>query len=171
MMSAVTLSYVDLRPILFAGGLPVFVLLAVVLGKRVNVKAHPAWLATLSFLVFTLLFIVFLTELGPFLGNKQTRSFQMQWEIKASTNEAFKEPEVVLHFQGYPDIWVGEYSRELAEHLRAGSAALIQAQMEVTYDYGKPRGFRLMEVDGLRGWKSEWSYSASSGSPKFSLWD
>ena len=171
MMPAMILSYLDLRPILFAGGLPVFVLLAVVIGKCVRVKTHSAWVATLAGLLYAVLFFVFLTEYGPFLGNNQTRSVQVRWEIKPSTNEAFKEPEVVLHFEGYPDCWVGDYSRELAEHLSDGSAALIQAKMEVTYDYGTPRGFFISEIDGLRGWKSEWSYAASSGSTTFSPWD
>ena len=165
------LSYIDLRPLLFAGGLLVFVLLAVVISRLVRVKTHPAWVVTLAGLAFTVLFIFFLTEYGPFLGIKQTRMAQMRWEIKQGLREGLKEPEVVLHFQDYPGCSVGEHSRELAEHLRVGSAALIQAKMEVTYDYGRPRGFRMTEIDGLREWKSEWGYSASSGSPKRAPWD
>jgi hypothetical protein len=165
------LSYIDLRPLLFAGGLLVFVLLAVVISRLVRVKTHPAWVATLAGLAFTVLFIFFLTEYGPFLGIKQTRMVQMRWEIKPGLHEGLKEPEVVLHFQDYPGCSVGEHSRELAEHLRVGSAALIQAKMEVTYDYGRPRGFRMTEIDGLREWKSERGYSASSGSPKRAPWD
>ena len=165
------LSYIDLRPLLFAGGLPVFVLLALVLSRLVRVKTHPAWMATLAGLAFTVLFIFFLTEYGPLLGIKQTRMVQMRWEIKPGLREGLKEPEVVLHFQDYPGCSVGEHSRELAEYLRVGSAALIQGEMEITYDYGKPRGFRMTQINGLRGWKSEWSYSASSGSPERAPWD
>lgn len=165
------LSYIDLRPLLFAGGLPVFVLLAVLISRLVRVKTHSAWVATLAGLAFTVMFIFFLTEYGPFLGIRQTRLVQMHWEIKPGLQEGFKEPEVVLHFQDYPGCYVGEHSRELAEHLRAGSAALIQVEMEITYDYGKPRGFRMTQIDGLRGWKSEWGYSASSGSPERVPWD
>jgi len=165
------LSYIDLRPLLFVGGLPVFVLLAVLISRFVRVKTHTAWVATLAGLAFTAMFIFFLTEYGPFLGIKQTRLVQMHWGIKPGLQEGFKEPEVELHFQDYPGCYVGEHSHELAEHLRAGSAVLIQVEMEITYDYGKPRGFRMTQIDGLRGWKSEWGYSASSGSPERAPWD
>lgn len=165
------LSYIDLRPLMFAVGLPLFVTIVVMISRRVHVKTHPAWVATLAGLAFTVLFIFFLTEYGPFLGIKQTRMVQMRWEIKPGLQEGLKEPEVVLHFQDYPGCSVGEHSRELAEHLRVGSAALIQAEMEITYDYGKPRGFRMTQINGLRGWKSEWSYSASIGSPERTPWD
>ena len=165
------LSYIDLRPLLFTGGITVFVMVALMISRRMRVKTHPSWVAMLAGLCFTLLFTVFLTEYGPFLGTKETRLFQMRWEIRPDLKEGFKEPEVVLHFQDYPGYSVGEHSLELAEHLRRGSAPLIQAEIEITFDYGKSRGFHMTEIDGLRGWKSEWGYFGWSGSPKIAPWE
>lgn len=165
------LAYFDLRPVLYLGGLPVCVGLAVLVARIVRLKMATGWVVAMASLLFTASFVFFLTELGPFIGQKVTRDFQMRWEIKPAQTNGLKEPEVVLHFQDYPGHYLGEHSRELAEHLRGQQEKLVQGRLVITTDYGKTRGIHLSEIAGLSGWKSEWGYSAVSGSPSRAPWD
>lgn len=165
------LAYVDLRPVLYLGGLPVWVCLVVLVVRMLRMKTPTGWVVAIAGLLFTALFVFFLTEQGPFIGQMKTRDFQMRWEIKQAQRDGLNEPEVVLHFQDHPGYYLGEHSRELAEHLRGRREALVQGRVIITSDYGISRGIRLIEIAGLSGWKSEWGYAGSSGSASRAPWD
>lgn len=124
-----------------------------------------------SSLIFTGLFTLFLTGFGPFVDQTEIREHEMTWSIKPVPSNGMKQSEVVLNFVEFPQYAVGEYSDELAKHLRENAGDRITAKFRVTCDYGKVRGYSVYEIAGLSGWKSEWGYGSVSGSPDRSPWD
>lgn len=165
------LAYIDIRPFLYIGGLPVFVGLALFVYWLAKKKFKTRNVILFSALLFTALFTIFLTGIGPFVDRKQTREFLMTWEIRPGPSNGMKETEVVLRFVDYPNEHIGEYSDELAAYLRDKGEPTVKVVFEVTSDYGKVRGFHAMEIAGLRQWKSEWGYAGSAGDSGESPWD
>jgi hypothetical protein len=165
------LAYIDVRPFLFMGGLSLFTGLCLLVCGFVKADFNKWKVALFSALIFTALFALFLTGVGPFVDQKQTREYWMTWEIKPVPSNAMKESEVALSFVDFPGHSIVEYSDELATHLRQRGERKVKVIFEVTSDYGKVRGFHGTEIAGLRDWKSEWGYSGASGSPKASPWD
>jgi hypothetical protein len=167
----IVLAYVDVRPLLFAAGLPAFVLLSLLVCWLVRARAGKGKVVLVSSVLFSVLFTFFLTGVGPFINQKETREYLMTWEVKPSPSSGMKESEVVLSFVDFPDHFLGEYSNELADHLRANGDDKVKVVIEVTSDYGKVRGFRVTEIAALKTWRSEWGYAGTRGSPDKSPWD
>lgn len=102
----------------------------------------------------------------------------MSWEIKPSHlhGEANQEtqinvPEVIFSFIEFPEYFIGYHSRELADHLKKNGKKKIKALIEITSDYGKVRGYSVLEIAGRKSWPNEWSFGGASGSPQRSPWD
>ncbi len=164
-------AYIDVRPFLFVGGLPLFIGLSLLVCWLAKTRFKKWNVALLSALIFTALFTLFLTGVGPFVDQKETREYMMTWEIKSTPSNGMKESEVVLSFVDFPSHYIGEYSDEMAAYLRKKGDRKVKVVFEVTSDYGKVRGFHETEIAGLTGWKSEWGYAGVSGSPSKSPWD
>ncbi|MFM1767988.1 MAG: hypothetical protein RJA22_517 [Verrucomicrobiota bacterium] len=150
------LAFIDLRPWVLLGAVPLAALLAVGLAvvarrrwPRVRVAAVAA-LGTAALLGF--LFY------GPWVGQTEEQVRRMTWQVERG-REGFAQAEVILAFVDEPGRMVGEFSDELAAHLARRGEAEVTVVLEVTRDYGQERGFRLKEVAGLRAWRSEWGYS------------
>ena len=153
-MTMSLLSYIDVRPFLFLGGLPLFVLLAFLICRITGVTVPKAWVALVASLVFTGLFTLFLTGYGPFVGQTEIREYRMTWEIQPPPPDSgITQPRVVLTFVDFPAHFIYHDSDELAEHLNTGGQEEISVVFEVTSDYGKVRGFSELEIAGLNGWK------------------
>lgn len=165
------LAYIDLRPFLFAGGLTLFVGLSLLVACMANRRVRKAQVTLYSALLFTALFTFFLTEFGPFCGRVSTCRHSMNWQIDPHPPSAHGQAEVVLSFADAEGHYVGEFSDQLADHLRKQGQQPVQAIFEVTRDYGRMRGFRMIEVEGLRGWTSRWGYAGATGTPARSPWD
>jgi len=164
------LAYIDVRPFLFIGGLPLFIGLSLLVCWLANTRFKKGNVTLFSALLFTVLFTLFLTGVGPFIDQEEVREYMMSWETKPSSSNGMKESEVVLTFVDFPGHYIGEYSDELAAHLRDKGKQPVKVVFEVASDYGRVRGFHETEIGGLRGWKSEWGYAGSSGSPTKSPW-
>ena len=165
------LGYIDIRPYLFVGGLPLFIGLALLICWLLKAQFKKAKVALIAALIFTGAFTFFLTGFGPYIGQKEIREYEMNWEIKISPKSGRKQSEVVLSYVDYPGHYIGEFSNELATHLLDNDKQPVTVVFEVTSDYGKVRGFHETEIAGLLDWESEWGYSGSSGSPEKSPWD
>jgi|TARA_B110000914_G_C15493970_1_gene462194 hypothetical protein len=165
------LAYFDIRPFLFVGGLPLFIGIVLLARWMLGLKWKKGKVSLNSSLVFTALFALFLTGFGPFVDQKEIKEFEMTWTIAPTPSNGMKEAEVILKFAEFPQYSVGSYSDELAAFLRERGNEKVKAKFRVTSDYGKVRGYNLEEVDGLRGWKSEWGYGSVSGSPESSPWN
>ncbi|MDF1849763.1 MAG: hypothetical protein P1U85_02935 [Verrucomicrobiales bacterium] len=166
-----TLAYIDVRPFLFLVGLPLFIGLALLIGRFAWRKAPKRTVAFFSTLLYTALFTLFLTGFGPFIDQEETREYLMTWELNEGGSDEKRETEVVLSFVDFPGYYIGEYSDDLAIHLREQANREVKVLFEVTSDYGKVRGFNATEIGGLREWKSEWGYAGTKGSPEESPWD
>lgn len=132
------------------------VLLTVVLRRRwrklrVAMTAAAGMAALLAFLLY-----------GPWVGRTEEQVRRVTWRVEQG-REGFAQAEVILSFVDEPGRILGEFSNELATHLRRRGETEVTVVLEVTRDYGRERGFRLREVAGLRGWSSEWGYARSSG--------
>jgi hypothetical protein len=167
----IVLAYIDPSPFLFVIGLLLFIGLAL-LGCRLTARQFKKRSVSLaSALLFTALFTFFLTGFGPFIDQKDTRQYQMTWEIKPGPVGGTTESEVVLSFVEFPGYYVGHFSDELATHLRKQGETRGTALVEITSDYGKVRGTREIEIAGLRGWESQDGYSGANGSPGRAPWN
>ena len=166
-----TLAYIDVRPFLFVGGLPLFIGIVLFAVWLLGLKWKKGKVSLISSLVFTGLFTLLLTGFGPFVDQKEIKEFEMTWAVASTPSNGMKEAEVILKFVDFPQYSVGSYSDELAALLREEGKEKVRAKFRVSSNYGKVRGYNLEEVDGLRGWKSEWGYGSVSGSPESSPWD
>lgn len=165
------LAFLDIRPYLFIAGLPVFVGLALVVSRAARSRFKNQNVILLSGALFAALFTVFLTSVGPFVDQRETREYVMAWKIEPGIEDGRKEIEIVLTFVDFPDHFIGEYSDELANHLRTRGEAEVKVVFDVTSDYGTVRGFNPIEIAGLRGWKSECGYAGARGEAIRSPWD
>lgn len=165
------LAYIDLRPALFIGGLPLFIGLCLLLFRLAKTESRKGNVVIASGMLFTALFTFFLTGVGPFIGQEETREYMMTWDIKPSPSGETKESEVVLSFVDFPGHYIGVYSEELATYLRDKGDPRAKAVLLVTSDYGRVRGFHETEIAGLREWKSAGGYAGTAGSPSRSPWE
>lgn len=165
------LAYIDVRPLLFLAGLPIFILFTV-LGCRVMRSTVGKGKAVfIAVVVFTGLFCFFLTGFGPFVDQITTREYMMTWEIKPPTTHGTQESEVILSFVDFPNHYIGQYSDQLAEHLRAEGKQQVKVVFEVVTDFGKVRGFSETEIAGLKSWRSDGGFAGSRGEPSESPWN
>ena len=102
----------------------------------------------------------------------------MSWEIKpphlhgeANQGTQINAPKVIFSFIEFPEYFIGYHSHELAGHLKKNGKEEIKALIEITSDYGKVRGYSVLEIAGRKSWPNEWSFGGSSGSPQRSPWD
>jgi predicted PurR-regulated permease PerM len=165
------LAYIDVRPFLFLAGLPIFILLTLLVCWLVRAKVNKGKAALISSLVFSGLFAFFLTGFGPFVNQTEIREYVMTWEIKPPPSDGTKGSEVVLSFVDFPGHYIGQYSDELAEHLRANGKEQVKVVFDVTSDYGRVRGLSETEIAGLTSWHSNGGYAGTRGTPSKSPWD
>jgi hypothetical protein len=102
--------------------------------------------ALLSTLLYIVLFAVFFTGLGPFIGRESLRERMMNWEIMPSEREHTKEAEVVLTYVDAPGHVVGENSDELAAYLRSRSRQPVRVVFRVRSDYGHVVSYNIIAI-------------------------
>ena len=165
------LAYVDVRPILFILGVLVLLLGFYIFCRIKKKKDKFRKIFGLSFCVYAGLFTFFLTEIGPFVGQRDTREFIMTWKLGEEEYSSFDQPHVVLEFKDFPGNKIGHYSQKLFDHLNAQGTNEIEVIFSTVSDYGSVRGYSAESIAGLREWSSEFSYGGTSGSPTSSPWD
>ena len=165
------LAYVDVRPILFILGLLVLLLGVYIFCRNKKKKDKFRKIFGLSFIAYVGLFTFFLTEIGPFIGQLDTREFIMTWRLVEEEYSSFDQPHVVLEFKDFPGNKIGHYSQKLFDHLNAQGTNEIEVIFSTVSDYGSIRGYSAESIAGLREWSSEFSYGGTSGSPTSSPWD
>lgn len=165
------LAYFDARPFLYLAGVPVALLLAwlawALLGLRLRRGGLLAWLLS-GFVAYTLLFALLLA--GPFVGRESLETFEMTWSVAQAAPAVSAPDEVTLTFVAHPDHQLIQRSDPLAEHLALGGREVVSATFRVTRDYGRMRGFRMVEVDGLRDFASSGSTYRIQGGGEDGPW-
>ena len=165
------LAYVDIRPILFILGVLVLLLVVYIFCRIKKKKDKFGKIFGLSFCAYVGLFTFFLTEISPFIGQRDTREFIMTWKLVEEENSNYDQPHVRLEYQDFPGHRIGHYSQELLDHLEAQGTDQIKVIFSTVSDYGNVRGYSAESIAGLREWSREWSYGGTSGSPTSSPWD
>ena len=165
------LAYVDVRPILFILGVLVLLLGVYIFCRIKKKKDKFGKIFGLSFCAYVGLFTFFLTEIGPFVGHRDTREFIMTWKLVEEENSNYDQPHVRLEYKDFPGHRIGHYSQELLDHLEAQGTIEIEVIFSTVSDYGNVRGYSAESIAGLREWSREWSYGGTSGSPTSSPWD
>jgi hypothetical protein len=160
------LAYIDTRPLIL-GGVLVATLIPLLV-YRLSTGRWPRRRSTaVVFGLFTAvsLFILY----GPFVGYTRRVTHQMQWQIDAkpidATAPTIEGSHVILTFRDYPGYHLGIYSDEVADYLKRLSTNEVPVEFEVTYDYGKIRGFNEKRIGDLTSWRSGFGYYGSRGSP------
>lgn len=111
------LAYINVYPLWFIGGLPLFIGLSLLLCWLAKARFKKSNATLFSALLFTVLFTLFLTGVGPFVDRKEFREYMMTWETKPHPSNGLKESEVILIFVDFPSHSIGDYSDDLAAHL------------------------------------------------------
>lgn len=165
------LAYIDVRPYLFILGVFLLLVGSFIYCRVKKKKGKFGKIFGLSFFIYVVLFTFFLTETGPFIGQRDTREFVMTWKLVEEKNTNYKQPHVRLEYKDFPGHRIGHYSQELLDHLEAQGTDEIKAVFSTVADYGKVRGYSAESIAGLSEWSEEWSYGGTSGSPTSSPWD
>ena len=144
------LAYVDVRPLVSLGGLPVFLLLFVGVWQGCRLPGGWGRASLVGTAAWASLFALFFTELGPFVGQRRAVQHRMAWEVRPSSEGA--EPVVELTFVEDPSQLIAFVSEEIAGHLERRGEAEVEVRFEVTSDYGRVRGYHATSIAGLQGW-------------------
>lgn len=163
------LAYIDVRPVLYLGGLALVLLLGLLFSAVVMKGARKGRVMFAATAAWTVLFTIFLTEFGPFVGQVEVVEHRLAWTV--ASEGPGSTAVVELSFTDHPGHHLWEPSAELAAHLEALGEATVVGRFRVTRDYGRMRGYDLIEVAGLRGWASKGAAGGTRGQPASSPWD
>ena len=128
------LAYVDVRPILFILGVFLLLIGASIYCLVKKKRGKFGKILGLSFCLYTALFTFFLTEIGPFIGQRNTREFMMTWKLVEEENSNYDQPHVRLEYKDFPGHRIGHYSQELLDHLEAKGTDEIKAGLRPVAD-------------------------------------
>ena len=99
------------------------------------------------------------------LEQTKTQEFQMTWQIKPEDKNQ-QNSLVELSFVDFPGNFIGEYSNQLADHLKQTGKEEVPATFEITRDALGKVSYNLTDVAGLKQWKASFAYGGTSGSPE-----
>ena len=104
------------------------------------------------------------------LEQVETREYQMKWRIDL-TDKNQNNPLDELSFVDFPGHYIGEYSNQLAEHLKAEGKEQVSVTLEITHSAFGDVSYGVREIAGLKQWLASYSYGGTSGSPERSPFD
>jgi len=162
------LAYVDTRPFLFIGGIPIALLIGWIVARAAGRRFTKPGFVISTFAIYIVLFVFVFA--GPFVGRESNETFDMTWVIADSPSQGQKQAEVIFKFVEHPKYRVGEFSDEMAAYLRKKQDAVVPVTFAVTRDFGRVRGFHMIKVGELNSLKSGYGYYSSSGSGNESPW-
>jgi hypothetical protein len=99
------------------------------------------------------------------LEQTKTQEFQMTWEIDPNDKNG-ENSLVELSFVDFPGHYVGEYSNQLADHLKKEGKEEVSATFEISRDAFGNVSYSVREIAGLKQWSASFSYGGTSGSPE-----
>jgi len=99
------------------------------------------------------------------LEQTKTQEFQMTWQIKPEDKNQ-ENSLVELSFVDFPGHFIGEYSNQLADHLKNEAQEVVPATFEITRDALGNVSYSVRQVAGLKQWKASFAYGGTSGSPE-----
>ena len=99
------------------------------------------------------------------LEQTKTQEFQMTWKIDPNDKNG-ENSLVELSFVDFPGHLIGEYSNQLADHLKKEAKEKVPATFEITRGAFGNVSYSIREIAGLKQWKASFSYGGTSGSPE-----
>jgi hypothetical protein len=99
------------------------------------------------------------------LEQTKTQEFQMTWQIKPEDKNQ-ENSLVELSFVDFPGHFIGEYSNQLADHLKKEAQEVVPATFEITRDALGNISYSVHKIAGLKQWKASFAYGGTSGSPE-----
>jgi hypothetical protein len=99
------------------------------------------------------------------LEQTKTQEFQMTWKIDPNDKNG-ENSLVELSFVDFPGHFIGEYSNQLADHLKKEAKEKVPATFEITRGAFGNVSYSVREIAGLKQWKASFSYGGISGSPE-----
>lgn len=99
------------------------------------------------------------------LEQTKTQEFRMTWKIDPEDKNG-ENSLVELLFVEFPGHYIGEYSNQLADHLKNEAKEEVPATFEITRGAFGNVSYSVREIAGLKQWKASFSYGGTSGSPE-----
>ena len=99
------------------------------------------------------------------LEQTKTQEFRMTWKIDPNDKNG-ENSLVELSFVDFPGHLIGEYSNQLADHLKKEAKEEVPATFEITRGAFGNVSYSVREIAGLKQWKASFSYGGTSGSPE-----
>ena len=99
------------------------------------------------------------------LEQTKTQEFRMTWKIDPEDKNG-ENSLVELSFVDFPGHYVGEYSNQLADHLKKEGKGEVPASFEITRDAFGNVSYSVREIAELKQWAASFSYGGTSGSPE-----
>ena len=117
-------------------------------------------------LLFTSFMLLLISSAAcSMLEQTKTQEFSMAWEIKPEDKNQ-ENSLVELSFVDFPGHFIGEYSNQLADHLKNEAKEVVPATFEITRDAFGNVSYSVREIAGLKQWQASFSYGGVSGSPE-----
>ena len=89
----------------------------------------------------------------------------MTWKINPADKNGDNSL-VELSFVNFPGHFIGEYSNQLADHLKKQGKEEVSATVEITRDAFGNVSYSVTEIAGVKQWAASFSYGGTSGSPE-----
>jgi len=99
------------------------------------------------------------------LEQTKTQEFQMTWKIDPEDKNQ-ENSLVELSFLDFPGHFIGEYSNQLADHLKKDGNEEVPATFEITRDALGNVSYSVTESAGLKQWNASFAYGGTPGSPE-----
>jgi len=117
-------------------------------------------------LLFTSFMLLLISSAAcSMLEQTKTQEFSMAWEIKPEDKNQ-ENSLVELSFVDFPGHFIGEYSNQLADHLKKEADEVVPATFEITRDVFGNVSYSVREIAGLKQWQRSFAYGGTSGSPE-----
>ena len=101
------------------------------------------------------------------LEQTRTQEFEMTWKIDPNDKNG-ENSLVELSFVDFPGHLIGEYSNQLADHLKKEAKEKVPATFEITRGAFGKISYSVREIAGLKQWQASFGYGGTSGSPEHS---
>jgi hypothetical protein len=139
------LAYIDPRPWILIGAIPVLVLAAWMIRRFFVSKMGYGHLFVL--LLFGFLSAYQFLLYGPFIDQRRVITTPAKWSIRND----FSPPKVEFKFTELPYQGLITSDRDVIAHVGALNADTVSIGVELTYDFGRNRGMNLAfaYVDGI----------------------
>lgn len=139
------LAYIDVRPIILVIAIPLLLICAWICRRYFHFRN--SYVAIAALWLFAFLTIYQFILYGPFVDQKRVVHAAATFKVR----EGGTSPVVEFLFKELPFGGLRTSDRDILAHVREIKALDVDIAVEITFDFGKPRGMNLAYayVDGI----------------------